>query len=205
MKSTFAFEKLSLMTEPAGVVRSFRPLATEDTARLAQFYLQLDDDQRRLRFGGTLADGAVRKHCRQIDWTRSLVMAALNSSAVEAALEIHAIGDDWHRVELAFACRVMDDEILIIGHLLQLAAFAAGRLGSREFVTALDVTGCILLPFLHDMGEVSFQDDMAIVKLGDYATLCAGPARPTMMNRSKASQSACTPETFHPITGDLIP
>lgn len=177
MKSRSPTEFMSLAARP-GTVRSFRPLAAEDTAKLVKFYLALDDEQRRIRFGAAIEDGIVRRHCRQIDWKSSLVIGCMNASATEAALEIHAFAADWRRAELAFTCHASDDRRLIAGHLLQLAAFAAGRLGCEQFIVLLDQDSHTLLPLLRGMGELIIQGDCASVELGDYAALFDGPPEP---------------------------
>jgi hypothetical protein len=109
---------------------SFKALKPEDlNSLLLSFYLSLDFDARRARFGGGLSDDAIRQHCRQLDPNRTIVLACSGPAGLLAAIELHALSFGWGDVELAIAECAATDQRTIIAQLLQLAAFAAGERG----------------------------------------------------------------------------
>jgi len=136
---------------------------------LLPFYLALDSDARRQRFGGAVSDEAIGAHCAGIDLACAAVLACLGADGVVAAIELHPLAFGWEQSELALADRARADRITIIAHLLQLAAFAAGARGCTSLV-AQSFPG-ELLELLRGMGRVRRQDDAVRIEIGDYAML----------------------------------
>jgi hypothetical protein len=158
---------------------SFRALSAGDCDELGRFYGELDFGERRRRFGGALSETAVAEFCRAIQWRRTIVIACMSGAPFDAVLEIHQMADGWRRCEIALACRLVGDRAIVIAQLLQLAAFAAGKLGCREFVVPLDESGRTMVPLLASMGRARIEADTAVIDLGDYVGLRGRLASPS--------------------------
>jgi hypothetical protein len=152
---------------------SFRALSADDCAELCGFYRDLGFEARRGRFGAALSDQALADHCRRIDWRRAIMIACVSDERFAAVLEIHQVGAGWQHCEIVLACRLGAEGTIIVAQLLQLAAFAAGKLGCRAFVVPLDRSGRAMFPFLEGMGATRLDGDQAVIELGDYG----GPRR----------------------------
>ncbi len=66
----------------------FRSLLPGEAWRYEAHLRRLGADDKRARFMGTLADEAVAAHVRRIDWSRTVVLAALVRGEVRAAAEL---------------------------------------------------------------------------------------------------------------------
>jgi hypothetical protein len=136
---------------------------------LLPFYLALDFDARRQRFGGAVSDEAIRSHCAGLDLACAVVLVCMGAAGVVAAIELHPLASGWEQSELALADRARADRITIVAHLLQLAAFAAGARGCTSLV-AQSFPGK-LLELVRGMGRVRRQDDAVRIEIGEYAML----------------------------------
>jgi hypothetical protein len=101
--------------------------ASDVEVSLLPFYLGLDFDARRRRFGGGVCDDAIRQHCRALNLDNAIVLACSGRAGLIAAIELHPLVHDWENTELALAECAEADRTTIVAHLLQLAAFAAGK------------------------------------------------------------------------------
>jgi hypothetical protein len=136
---------------------------------LLPFYLSLDFDARRLRFGGGVSDASIRAYCAGLDLANAVVLACLGADGVVTAIELHPLASAWEHSELALADRATADRTTIVAHLLQLAAFAAGTRGCTSLV-AQSFPG-ELLELLRGMGRVRREDDAVRIEIGEYAML----------------------------------
>jgi hypothetical protein len=151
---------------------SFRILtASELHSSLPAFYLALDFDARRARFGGAVSDDAIRRHCRRLDPDGSMVLACSGPEGLVAAIELHRLSSGWEDCELALAEYATADRTTIVAHLLQLAAFAAGERGCATFIIPCWTPNHSLLELLRGMGRVRVHGETVRVELGEYASL----------------------------------
>jgi hypothetical protein len=151
---------------------SFRSLtANELKISLLSFYLALDFDGRRARFGAAVSDDSLRQHCRQLDPDRTIVIACWGPSGLVAAIELHPLSSGWEDSELVLADRATADRTKIIAHLLQLAAFAAGERGCTTLILPCCSPERVLVELLRGMGRVRVQGDTIRAELGEYASL----------------------------------
>jgi hypothetical protein len=150
--------------------RVLRTLCSADSEKLLQFYLGMNFQQRRARFGAAVSNESIERFCRGIDWTRIIVVGRERSYCLEAVIEIHPLVASWDIAEIALANMVPAGRSRIIAELLQIAAFAAGRRGC----SMLKMLGCSdlaeLLPILWCMGNVVCEEDCVSVGLEDYVS-----------------------------------
>jgi len=159
------------LSKPALVFESLS--ASEVKRSLLPFYLRLDFDGRRRRFGGAVSDDSIIQHCDRLDLERSVVLSCSGEAGVLAAIELHPLASDWEHAEMALAENAEANRDTIVAHLLQLAAFAAGKRGC----TALVIQSCCserdFIDLLRGMGRVQARDDLLWLELGEYASLCS--------------------------------
>ncbi len=168
MKTSHATEFLP--SSPSTV--SFKSLSAEDLQTLLpSFYLGLDFDARRARFGGAVSDDSIIRHCSGLDPDAAEVLGCAGPAGLIAVIELHPLSPFWEDVELAVAESATVDRIMILGHLLQLAAFAAGKRGCNTFIVALEPFERDLIRLLRGIGRVRVQGESARVDLGEYARL----------------------------------
>src|SRR5215212_3298431 len=79
--------------------RAYRTLPRYDQRTLYEFYCSLNQEDRRVRFGGAVSDDAIARHCDQIDWRSTLVIAFGTATCLEAVAVNVRI--DTRRVENA--------------------------------------------------------------------------------------------------------
>jgi hypothetical protein len=152
---------------------SFKSLSADDVQTLLlPFYLGLDLDARRVRFGCAVSDHSIMRHCAGLDLNHAMVLGCVGPAGLIAAIELHPLSSIWEDVELAVADRAAtSDRIMILAHLLQLAAFAAGKQGCNTFIVPLGPFERDLLRLVRGIGRVRVQGDSARVDLGEYARL----------------------------------
>jgi hypothetical protein len=168
MKTSNAHE----FSTPRASTVSFKSLTAEDIqSLLPSFYIGLDFDARRARFGCAVSDDSIIGHCAGLNQDQAVVLGCVDGSELIATIELHALSPVWEDVELAVADRTTSDRIMILGHLLQLAAFAAGKRGCNTFIVPVGRFERDLLRLLRGIGRVRLQDDIARVDLGEYARL----------------------------------
>jgi hypothetical protein len=137
---------------------SFRSLSGCDLIELLpQFYLGLDFDARRARFGAAVSNESIIRHCRGLDLNQALVLGCAGSTGLVAVVELHPMSPVWEDAELALSDQAATDRIMILGHLLQLVA--------------LDLFDGDLLRLLRGMGRVRLRGDSAHVDISEYARL----------------------------------
>jgi hypothetical protein len=169
MKNSSIAEIGAISTSP--VVCSFRALSVEDRPSLRRFYLGLDFDERRRRFGGAVSDCSIAGHCGGIDWNQAIVLACFGAQDILSVVELHPISPAWDRAELALVCKAHGDSQTIVAHLLQIAAFAAGKAGCRELLLSRDGLAGDTLDILRGMGRVVTGPEHVTVDLGEYAKI----------------------------------
>lgn len=148
---------------------SFRSLSEGEIESLVQpFYLGLGFDARRSRFGGATSDDAIVRYCRELAPKQAMLIGCIEQAGLVAVIELHPCADV---AELAFASAAGCERLLIYGHLLQLAAFAAGKRGCRELLAPVELIEPEVLELLRSMGQVSIRDGIASVDLDEYARL----------------------------------
>lgn len=159
---------------------SFKSLSVADIrSLLAPFYLGLDFDARRARFGCAVSDHSIMRHCADIEPENAVVLGCIGGAGLIAAIELHPLSPVWEDVELAVADKATSDRITILGHLLQLAAFAAGKRGCNHIIVPLGPFERDLLRLLRGIGRVRVQGGCARVDLGEYARLHDQPVART--------------------------
>jgi hypothetical protein len=157
---------------PIASTISFRSLSKDDlSALLPSFYLGLDFDARQARFGGAVSDDSIIRHCRELDSNQTVVLGCIEPTGLITAIELLPLSSTWEDAELAFAENARIDRIMILGHLLQLAAFTAGNRGCNTFIVPLRPCESDLRRLLRSMGRVRIQGESARVDLSEYASL----------------------------------
>ncbi|MBR0695168.1 hypothetical protein [Bradyrhizobium lablabi] len=147
-------------------------MSAEDLNRLLPpFYLGLDFDARRARFGCAVSDESIIRYCSGLNTDQAVVVGCCGPAGLVAAIELHPLSSSWDDAELAIAEAVTTDRIMILGHLLQLAAFAAGKRGCGALVISLGAFERDLLRLLRGMSRVRVRGDSARVELDEYARL----------------------------------
>jgi hypothetical protein len=148
---------------------SFKSLSEGDIEALLQpFYLGLGFDARRTRFGCATSDDAILRYCRELASKDCMLFGGIEPTGLVAVVELHPHA---HSAELAFASVAKSERVLIYAHLLQLAAFAAGRRGYRELLVSIELIEPEVLDLLRSMGQVGICEGTARVDLGEYARL----------------------------------
>ncbi len=79
-----------------------RHLWPHERAAYRDHLLRLDDEDRRMRFGGTVRDDFIRSYCAGLDWSRLIVIVGLIDGELRAAGELRLIdGHPPARAEIA--------------------------------------------------------------------------------------------------------
>ena len=150
----------------------FKSLTARDVdLSLKPFYIGLDFDGRRRRFGCAVSDDSIAQHCNGLNLENSIVLACSGNAGLLAAIELHPFASDWEHVELALAESAETDRTTIVAHLLQLAAFAAGKRGCTALVLPSCNSERSFIELLGGMGRVRMWDDLMWLELGEYASL----------------------------------
>jgi hypothetical protein len=170
-KSDMKAQKTNEFSTSRASTISFKSLSEVELVELLpSFYLSLDFDAKRARFGCAVSNESIVRHCRKLDLNQTVVLGCFGPAGLIAALELHPLSSIWEDAELALAEKATNDRIMILGHLLQLAAFAAGKRGCNTLVIPLGPSEHDLPRLLRGMGRVRMQVDGARVNLGEYAT-----------------------------------
>ncbi len=84
---------------PRIVIRHLRPHERE---AYRDHLLRLDDEDRRMRFGGTVRDDFIRSYCAGLDWAHLIVIVAVIDGVLRAAGELRLMdGFPPARAEIA--------------------------------------------------------------------------------------------------------
>jgi hypothetical protein len=170
--------KATNLPRPRSHGRSLQFLTANDSDRLETFYLGLDFDSRRARFGGGQSDQSIVTYCRSIDWQRAVIIARGSSHLLDAVLEIHPLSQSWDRAEITLTSPLDCDRNHIFAELLQLAALTAGERGCKSFVMYLN-DGCFnTVGILGDIGRTSDDGEVLSLDIGEYAIGGASVSRP---------------------------
>src|SRR5579871_1033822 len=157
---------------PTELEFSFRSLSLKDIATLLMpFYLGLDFDTRRQRFGGAVSDEVIINHCARLDLDQAIVLGCASAKGLICAIELHPTSLRWQAVELVAASSTPNNRVMILGHLLQLAAFVVGRRGCGTIYATLEAHDRDLLELLRDMGPTEIKGDIVRIDLGEYARM----------------------------------
>jgi hypothetical protein len=150
----------------------FKTLSKDELSTLLpSLYLALDFDARRVRFCSAVSDDSVLRHCRGLVASDAVVLGCTGPMGLIAAIELYPVTADWEHVELAVVENATTDKTIILSHLLQLAAFAAGKRGCNTIHVANGLAEVDLLWLLRGMGRVRMEESAARVDIGDYACL----------------------------------
>lgn len=161
--------KATHLPRPRGYGRSLQFLTANDADRLGAFYLSLDFDSRRARFGGGQSDESIVMYCRKINWQRAIIIARGSSHLLDAVLEIHPLSQNWDRAEITLTSPLDCDRNHIFAELLQLAALTAGERGCKSFVMYLN-DGCFNpVRILGDIGRKSNDGEALTFDISEYA------------------------------------
>lgn len=149
--------------------RSYRMLTRHHQSTLHGFYRSLNQEERRIRFGGAVSDDAIARHCDQIDWRSTLVIAfgtALSLDAVSVNVRI-----DTRRVENATVARA--DGTTALPTLLRLSAVASRDLfAAKRMLVNLEGTSW-LLRHLREMSSTVLNEEFAEL---DVTSIAEEPA-----------------------------
>jgi hypothetical protein len=161
--------KATDLPRPRNHGRSLQLLTANDADRLETFYLGLDFDSRRARFGGAQSDQSIVAYCQSIDWQRAVIIARGGSRLLDAVLEVHPLSQGWDRAEITLTSPLDCDRDHIFAELLQLAALTAGRRGCRSFVMYLN-EGCFNpVGILRDIGRSADDGEILSLDISEYA------------------------------------
>jgi hypothetical protein len=173
--------KATNLLRPRSHGRSLQFLTIHDTNRLATFYLGLDFDNRRARFGGGQSDESIVTYCRSIDWQHAVIIARGSSHLLDAVLEIHPFSQSWDRAEITLTSPLDCDRNHIFAELLQLAALTAGGRGCKSLVMYLN-DGCFNpVGILGDIGRTSDDGEMLSLDISEYAVAGTSISRPQIL------------------------
>jgi hypothetical protein len=137
--------------------KSYRTLTRHHEGVLYAFYRSLDPKGRQVRFGAAVSDDAIARHCDQIDW-RSTVIVAFGTAFRLDAVAVN-VRIDGRRVEnVTVADRVGERSVPA---LLRLSAVAVRDLFAADrMLVSLD-GACWLLPHLREIGSAVVREDFA--------------------------------------------
>jgi hypothetical protein len=166
--------KATQLTNPSNRGRSLQTLTANDVDRFSAFYLSLDFNGRRDRFGAGQSDETIVAYCRTIDWQRAIIIARGSSHLLDAVLEIHPLSDNWDHAEIALTCPLDCDRSPTFAQLFQLAALTAGGRGCTKFVMYLNDGRSEAMDILGDAGRKSCDGQVLTFDIGDYTIPSGG-------------------------------
>lgn len=169
---------------PAAEKRSFRPLTKRDSQLMSGFYLGLSAEDRRGRFGGSLSDETVWRHCASVNWAQCLVYACVEGAKITALAELHWLAAYPQAAEIVLCCPECDAADHVGAHLVQLAVFAAAEAGGVRLAAAPETGDALMMRLLRDLGDVAWIDGMLWIDIADYAPIPV-PSRQRTTRRSK--------------------
>jgi hypothetical protein len=155
-------------TRSPGHGRFMEILNPKDTERLEVFYLGLDFDQRRQRFGGGISDTSIKDYCRKFNWQRAIVIARASSYLLDTVCEIHPCAS-WEKAEIAVCCPLGCDRSRIFSELFQLGALTAGALGCTKFVAYDNVERFEDILILRTLGRTVHDKDSLTIDISEYS------------------------------------
>jgi hypothetical protein len=160
--------KATHLARSPGYGRPLQILTANDVNRLSAFYLSLDFDGRRRRFGGGRSDESIVAYCQTINWQRTIIIARGSSYLLDAVVEIHSLSEDWNHAEITLTCPLQCDRSRIFAELFQLAALTGGGRGCRKFVMYLN-DGCSeFIDTFGDAARKSCDGEVLNIDIRDY-------------------------------------
>lgn len=142
----------------------YKSLSADDLRELLPpFYLGLDFDARRARFGCAVSDDSIIRHCRGLEFGQVVVLGCIAPIGLIVAIELYPLLPAWEVAEVAIAERATRGRMNIIGHLLQIAAFDLEKRGCTTLVVPLSPSEHDLRRMLHGVGRVWIRGDNAHV------------------------------------------
>ncbi|EHR00263.1 hypothetical protein Bra471DRAFT_00825 [Bradyrhizobium sp. WSM471] len=103
-----------------------------------------------------MSDDAIVGYCRGLDAEEAIVIACIARDALVAVVELHPAPTLAGCTELGVASSAAEDRLMIYGHLLQLAAFAAGQRGYHTFMWPEFLVEQDVLALWRGMGHVTW-------------------------------------------------
>ncbi|CAK0771201.1 N-acetyltransferase [uncultured Gammaproteobacteria bacterium] len=83
---------------------AYRKLLPTELFRYRDHLLRLDAEDRHARFAGTVSDDSIRRHCKGLDWTNTVVIGYFDQGELRGASELRfESGLRPERAELAFS------------------------------------------------------------------------------------------------------
>jgi hypothetical protein len=160
--------KATHLARSRGYSRSLQILTANDVDRLSAFYLSLDFDGRRRRFGGGRSDESIVAYCRTINWERTIIIARGSSYLLDAVMEIHSLSESWDHAEITLTCPLLCDRSPIFAELFQLAALTGGGRGCMKFVMYLNDGFSESINIFGDFGRKSCDGEVLNFDIRDY-------------------------------------
>lgn len=152
----------------------FRALTRYDVSLLQRFYCSLNQEERRVRFGGAVSDEAIASYCEQIEW-RSTLLIGLGDPNKLIAVSTN-VRVDSRRVENATVASAEGQQA--ISTLLRLSAVASGELFAADRMLVNLEGARWLLHHLGEIGPVTVSNDYADLDVRSVAgTIVSGDAR----------------------------
>jgi hypothetical protein len=109
----------------ASIGYSFKLLGPQDEAKLEDFFLSLNFDQRRRYFAGSLSNSAIAGFCKTIDWTHTKIIASCMRDRMNGMAALFYTPPNFETAELSIACSGGRDHPIIVSDLFDLATAIA--------------------------------------------------------------------------------
>ena len=84
-----------MIPKNAHIQPEIRRLWKSDQAKLVDHFQRLDQETRRLRFGGIVSDGFVKEYVEQILSTYSVIFGAFPDGELRGIAELHGLSGSW--------------------------------------------------------------------------------------------------------------
>jgi hypothetical protein len=113
------FHSSPLSSVPSGY--SFKLLSRQDQAKLEDFFLSLNFDQRRSYFAGSLSNLAIAGFCKTIDWIHTKIIASCIRDRMNGMAVLSCTPPNFETAELSIVCSGGRDHPIIVSDLFDLA------------------------------------------------------------------------------------
>jgi hypothetical protein len=142
------------------VIDTLRP---EDLPKLSALYFVVNGGARRERFGASMNDEAVLRHCRGLDWTMFSAVGAFYSRRLEAVVELHPY-DNWREAEITslFARSLGEADLFA---LIQAVWNVAAAGGVEKLIAFGPKSSQFWIRYLGRLGRISSCDEMSIITI----------------------------------------
>jgi hypothetical protein len=164
--------------------RPLHILTAHDLEKLTLFYLGLDFDGRRGRFGAGVSGQSIARYCQTLDWHRSIILGRTGGYFFDAILEIHPLSPGWGTAEIVLTCPLLCETSQIFSQLIQLAALLAGQKSCHTFLVGRDHCCRDTIELLRSIGKPRSGINHLAIDLGDYTLAAVRPTtKPDRANR----------------------